>query len=317
MEKTAKIYIAGHTGMVGSAIMRELRRQGYTNIVTRTHAELDLTRQEQVERFFAEEKPDYVFMAAALVGGIGANLAKPVEFGLVNMQIACNVFDASYKNQVKKLLYLGSACIYPNECEFPIKEEALLSGRPEATNEAYAIAKSFGVRLCEYYRKEYGAQYTAVMPANCYGENDSFDPKNSHVIPALLRKYHEAKLNGVKEISLWGTGVARREFIYVDDLASACVFVMNQNSERTCFNVGTGEEISILELARLVSRTVGYTGEIVCDTTKPDGKMRNLIDSTELLSLGWRPEYSMETGVKKLYQWYLENYDLFNGGTHE
>ncbi len=307
MDKNAKIYVAGHNGMVGSAIVRELKQQGYNNIIGRTHSELDLTRQADVEAFFQQEKPDYVFVAAAMVGGIWANSAHPVEFGLVNMQIACNVINAAFKNKVRKLLYLGSACVYPNDCEFPIKEEDLLSGRLEKTNEAYALAKNFGVRLCEYYKREYGVDFVAVMPANCYGENDSFDPKNSHVIPALIRKYHEAKLNNTKQIELWGTGKAEREFIYVDDLANACVFIMDNYSGDSFLNVGTGEEISILALSRLISKIVGYAGEIVCDTSKPDGKLRNVIDSSKLLAMGWKPAYNMESGVLKLYQWFLEN----------
>lgn len=307
MEKEAKIYVAGHTGMVGSAIIRELNRQGYNNLIFRTHSELDLTRQADVEDFFKKEKPEYVFVAAALVGGIGANSAHPVEFGLVNMQIACNVIKSAYDNNVKKLLYLGSACVYPNGCEFPIKEEDLLSGRLESTNEAYALAKNFGVRLCEYYKKEYGVNFVGVMPANCYGENDSFDPQNSHVIPALIRKYYEAKKNGVDKIELWGTGSPKREFIYVDDLANACVYIMDHYNGDTFLNIGTSEEISILELTKLVSSVVGYSGEIVCDITKPDGKMRNLIDSSKLNSLGWKPEFTIESGVKKLYGWFLDN----------
>ncbi len=313
MEKGAKIYVAGHNGMVGSAIVRELKKQGYTNIICRDHSTLDLTRQAEVERFFEQEKPEYVFVAAALVGGIRANSERPVEFGLVNMQIACNVIKSAFDCGVKKLLYLGSACIYPNDCDFPIKEDALLSGRLEQTNEAYAIAKSFGTRLCEYYHREYGADFVAVMPANCYGENDSFDPKNCHVIPALIRKYHEAKQNGVKQIELWGTGSAKREFIYVDDLANACVFVMNNYSGNSFLNVGTSEEISILELTKIISETVGYTGEIVCDTSKPDGKLRNVIDSSRLISLGWKPKYTIRTGIKKLYEFYLKT--IVNGGS--
>lgn len=307
MEKESKIYVAGHTGMVGSAIVRELQRQGYNNLVLKTHSELDLTRQADVESFFEIEKPDYVFVAAALVGGIGANSAHPVEFGLVNMQIACNVIKCAYESGVKKLLYLGSACVYPNDCEFPIKEDDLLSGRLESTNEAYALAKNFGIRLCEYYKKEYGADFVGVMPANCYGENDSFDPQNSHVIPALIRKYYEAKKNGVDKIELWGTGSPKREFIYVDDLANACVYIMNHYNGDTFLNIGTSKEISILELTKLISSIVGYSGEIVCDKTKPDGKMRNLIDSSKLNSLGWKPNYTIESGVKKLYEWFLDN----------
>lgn len=308
MELNSKIYVAGHRGMVGSAIVRCLKNEGYSNIVVRTHEELDLTRQANVEAFFLEEKPDYVFAAAALVGGIGANSAHPVEFGLVNMQIACNVLKSAYDHHVKKLLYLGSACGYPNNCEYPIKEESLLSGKLEETNEAYALAKNFGIRLCEYYKREYGANFIAAMPANCYGENDSFDPVNSHVIPALIRKYHQAKLENLSQIELWGSGQPKREFIYVDDLADACVFLMNHYEGKTFLNVGTGAEISVLELANLVAGVVGYKGSIVCDRSKPDGKKRSIIDSQKLHNLGWKPKYTIENGINKLYQWYLTNY---------
>ena len=307
MNKNSKIYVAGHTGMVGSAIVRELKRQGYENIVGRTHGELDLTDKAATEAFFASEKPEYVFLAAARVGGIKANSTYPVEFGLTNMYIAANVLQAAHNSGVKKLLYLGSACCYPNDATMPIKEKDLLNGNPEVTNEAYALAKNFGVRLCGYFRKEYGDDFIAVTPANCYGEGDSFDPQNSHVIPALIRKYHEAKLNNTPKIELWGSGKAMREFIYVDDLASGCVYAMNNYSDYEHVNVGTGTEISILDLAKLISEVVGYEGEIVTDPSKPDGKMRNFIDSSKLLGLGWKPQYTMKTGVEKLFEWYLEN----------
>ncbi len=305
MENNSKIYVAGHGGMVGSAIVRKLKSLGYNNIITRSHKELDLTNRNDTEKFFEKEQPEYVFMAAAKVGGIGANSAYPVEFGLDNIRITCNVLESAHKSKVKKLLYLGSACTYPNSAAMPIKETDLLCGNPESTNEAYALAKNFGIRLCGYFRKEYSDDFIAVTPANCYGEGDSFDPKNSHVIPALIQKYHNAKLNGVKEIELWGSGKAKREFIYVDDLADACVFLMDKYSEIEHINIGTGSEISILELANLISKIVSFTGKIICDTSKPDGKMRNIIDSSKLFEMGWKPEYTLESGVEKLYKWYL------------
>lgn len=307
MEKNSKIYVAGHTGMVGSAIVRKLKRQGYENIICKPHSELDLTDKTATEAFFNAEKPEYVFVAAARVGGIKANSIYPVEFGLTNMYIAANVLQAAHNSGVKKLLYLGSACCYPNNAVMPIKEESLLDGNPEVTNEAYALAKNFGVRLCGYFRKEYGDDFIAAVPSNCYGEGDSFDPQNSHVIPALIQKYYLAKLNKTPKIELWGSGKAMREFIYVDDLASACVYLMDNYSDYEHVNVGTGTEISILDLAKLISEVVGYEGEIVTDPSKPDGKMRNFIDSSRLLNLGWKPQYTMKTGVKKLFEWYLEN----------
>lgn len=306
MEKNSKIYVAGHSGMVGSAIVRQLKKAGYTNIICKSHKELDLTRQADVEGFFAEEKPEYVFVAAAKVGGIRANSTYPVEFATENAYIGLNVITAAHNNSVKKLLYLSSACCYPNTVEMPIKESDLLCGNPEKTNEAYAMAKNLCLRLCEYYKREYNDNFIAVMPANCYGEGDSFDPQNSHVIPSLIMKYHNAKLNGTEQIEVWGSGKPLREFIYVDDLADACVFVMNNYSGEEHINLGTGEEISILELARLVSKTVGYSGEIVCDETKPDGKPRNMIDSTRIASLGWKCQFSLRDGIQKIYDYYLE-----------
>ena len=307
MEKNAKIYVAGHGGMVGSAIVRALKREGYTNIVGRTHHELDLTRQKDTEAFFEAEKPEYVFLAAAKVGGIGANSSYPVEFGIENIRIACNVLEAAHSTGVRKLLYLGSACTYPNSASVPVRESEILSGCPERTNEAYALAKIFGVRLCSYFRKEYGDDFIAVTPANCYGENDRFDPHNSHVIPALIQKCHQAKETGAKQIELWGSGQALREFIYVDDLADACIFLMNRYSGNDHINVGSGHEITILDLAKMIGRLVGFSGEIVCDTTKPDGKPRNRIDSSKLFEMGWRPACTMEAGIQKLYDWYLSD----------
>lgn len=307
MENNAKIYVAGHTGMVGSAIVRQLESAGYTNIICRSHAELDLTRQADVEEFFAEEKPEYVFVAAAKVGGIRANSTYPVEFAIENAYIGLNVITAAHNNGVKKLVYLGSACCYPNSAEMPIKETDIFCGAPEKTNEGYALTKNLCLRLCSYYKREYNDDFVAVMPSNCYGEGDSFDPQNSHVIPSLIMKYHNAKLNGTEQIEVWGSGKPLREFIYVDDLAEACIFVMENYSGEEHINIGSGEEISILELARLVSKTVGYEGKIVCDASKPDGKMRNFIDSSKLAALGWKPKYSICQGVEKLYRWYLKN----------
>lgn len=307
MDKNSKIYVAGHTGMVGSAIVRQLKNQGYTNIICRTHSELDLTRQADVEKFFDKEKPDYVFAAAAKVGGIKANSTYPVEFAAENAYIGFNILTSAHKTGVKKLLYLGSACCYPNSAEMPVKELDLLCGAPEKTNEAYALTKNLCLKMCGYYRKEYGDDFAAVMPANCYGVGDSFDPQNSHVIPSLIMKYHKAKINNIDKIELWGTGKPLREFIYVDDLADACIFVMDNYSDEEHINIGTGSEISILELAKLVSKTVGYKGQIICDETKPDGKMRNLIDSSKLLALGWKPKYTLEDGIKLLYKWFLSN----------
>lgn len=306
MEKNSKIYVAGHNGMVGSAIVRQLEGAGYTNIVVKQHRELDLTDKAATENFFAKEKPEYVFVAAAKVGGIKANSSYPVEFATENAYIGLNILTSAHNNNVKKLLYLSSACCYPNTAEIPVKESDLLCGNPEKTNEAYAMAKNLCLKLCEYYKREYNDNFVAVMPSNCFGEGDSFDPLNSHVIPSLIMKYHNAKLNGLKQIEVWGSGKPLREFIYVDDLADACIFVMNNYSGEEHINIGTGEEISILALANVISETVGYDGEIVCDTTKPDGKMRNFIDSSKLLDLGWKPKYSTKAGINKLYKWFLD-----------
>lgn len=305
MERNSKIYVAGHTGMVGSAILRLLMKQGYTNVITRTHAMLDLTRQAEVEKFFEEERPEYVFVAAARVGGIHANNTFPVEFALDNMYIACNILKAAHEFGVKKLLYLGSACCYPNTARIPIQEAELLAGKPEETNEAYALAKNFGVSLCKYYRKQYGMDFIAAIPANSFGVNDCLDPLNSHVIPSLIRKYHEAKLDKLPQIELWGSGSPKREFIYVDDLADACMFLMESYSGDGHINIGSGTEISILELAELVGKVVGYSGKICRDLTKPDGKMRNALDSSKIFGLGWRPQYSIQEGLEMTYQWYL------------
>ncbi len=313
MDKDSKIYVAGHRGMVGSAIVRELEQQGYTNIVTRTHGELDLCRQADVERFFAEEKPEYVIDAAALVGGIKANSERPAEFMYVNMQIQQNLIWAAFESGVKKFLFLSSACMYPKECPQPMKEEYLLTGLPEVTNEGYALAKICGSRLCSYINREYGREFISAIPANSYGIGDSFDPEHSHVIPALLMKYHRAKQNGDKKVVLWGTGTAKREFINNRDIASACIFLLENYSSAEPINVGTGEEVTIMELSQMIKRITGYEGDIVTDPTKPDGMMRRICDNSRIFELGWKAEVSLEDGIKELDKFYLNFGGLTNG----
>ena len=307
MQKNSKIYVAGHRGMVGSAIVSELERQGYTNIVTRTHAELDLCRQADVERFFAKEKPEYVIDAAALVGGIKVNSERPAEFLYINMQIQQNLIWTAFNSGVEKLLFLGSACMYPKECPQPMKEEYLLTGLPEVTNEGYALAKVCGSRLCSYINREYGREFISAIPANSYGIGDSFDPEHSHVIPALLMKYHKAKENGDKEVVLWGTGAAKREFINNRDIASSCIFLLENYSSPEPINVGTGEEVSIMELSQMIKKITGFEGEIVTDPTKPDGMMRRICDNTKIYDLGWRATISLEDGIRELNEFYLHN----------
>lgn len=305
MNKKDKIYVAGHTGLVGSAFIRYLRSNGYQNLVVRTHGELDLTRQSEVESFFEQEKPDYVIDAAALVGGIKANTERPADFFYQNMQMELNLIWSAYKNNVKKFLFLGSACMYPKESMQPMKEEQILTGLPEITNEAYAIAKVAGSRLCSYIKQQFGADFISAIPANTYGIGDSFDPNHSHVIPALIRKYHDAKVNNLGEVVLWGTGQALREFIYVDDIASAGVFLLNNYSGVEPINIGTGQEVSIMQLSQLVKKITGFKGDIVTDPTKPDGMMRRLCDSSKILQMGWYPEVSLEDGLRVLYEWFL------------
>ncbi|MGC8771758.1 MAG: GDP-L-fucose synthase family protein [Brevinematia bacterium] len=309
MDKNSKIYVAGHRGLVGSSIVRALEAKGYKNIITRTHRELDLTRQNEVEAFFKEERPEYVFLSAAKVGGILANSTYPADFIYQNMAIAINVIHSSYLYGVKKLLFLGSSCIYPKLCPQPIKEEYLLTGSLENTNEAYAIAKISGLEMAKFYRQQYGVDFISAMPTNLYGPNDNFDLYNSHVIPALIRKFHEAKINNLPYVTIWGTGKPKREFLYIDDLANALVFLMENYSDTIHINVGTGEDISINELARIIKNITGYSGKIVYDTTKPDGTPRKLLDVARLKSLGFSPEYSLEEGLKLTYKWFKENYD--------
>lgn len=304
MEKNAKIYIAGHRGLVGSAIIRELESQGYHNLVYQMHAELDLENQQEVACFFKREQPEYVFLAAAKVGGIGANAQYPADFIYNNIIIAANVIKASYENEVKKLLFLGSSCIYPKLATQPIKEESLLTGELESTNDAYAISKIAGIKMCQAFNDQYKTNYIAVMPTNLYGIGDNFDLANSHVLPALLRKFHEAKINRVPEVVIWGTGTPVREFLYVDDLANACVYLMQNYGGSKIVNIGTGKGITIRKLAELVKKVVGYMGNIVNDPTKPDGTPVKINDVTYLNSLGWQANTDLEDGLKLTYQWY-------------
>lgn len=307
MEKQAKIYVAGHRGMVGSAIVRELQRQGYNNIITRTHAELDLCRQEQVEQFFATEKPQYVFLAAAKVGGIIANHTALADFMYDNMMLEMNVINAAWRNGCKKLLFLGSSCIYPRLAPQPMKESCLLTSELEPTNEAYALAKISGLKYCEYLNRQYGTDYISVMPTNLYGPNDNYHPTHSHVLPALIRRFHEAKEAGAPTVTCWGDGTPLREFLYVDDLANLCVFLMDNYSGNETVNAGTGKEITIKALTELVAQTVGYTGEILWDTTKPNGTPRKLLDVSKAAGLGWRYSTELEDGIKLSYEDFLTN----------
>jgi len=307
MNKDAKIYVAGHRGLVGSAILRKLQADGYTNLVYRTSQELDLRDRNQVDKFFEEEKPEYVFLAAAKVGGIVANNEYPADFIRDNLMIQTNVIDAAYRNGVKKLLFLGSTCIYPKFAPQPLKEEYLLTGELEPTNEPYAIAKIAGIKMCQSYNRQYGTKYISVMPTNLYGPNDNFDLHTSHVLPALIRKFHEAKENNAPYVEVWGTGTPRREFLYSDDLADACVFLMNNYEDNEIVNVGVGEDISIKELAEKIKNIVGYQGEIKFDTTKPDGTPRKLVDVSKINALGWKASISLDEGLQKAYQWFLDN----------
>ncbi|AEH61478.1 NAD-dependent epimerase/dehydratase [Methanosalsum zhilinae DSM 4017] len=309
MENNSKIYVAGHRGLVGSAIMRKLESKEYSNLIYRTHKELDLTDQKAVNDFFEQEKPDYVFLAAAKVGGILANSTYPAEFIYDNLMIETNVIHAAYKNNVKKLLFLGSSCIYPKHAPQPMKEEYLLTGELEPTNEAYAIAKIAGIKLCKYYNQQYGTNFISVMPTNLYGPNDNFDLKTSHVLPALIRKFHEAKINKEPEVVVWGTGKPRREFLHVDDMADACVYLMENFDAQEIgefVNVGVGEDISISELAEIIKKIFGFEGEIVYNNSRPDGTPQKLLDVTRLNELGWNPKISLENGIKNTYRWYMD-----------
>ncbi len=308
MEKDAKIFVAGHRGMVGSAIVRELRKKGFENIVTRTHAELDLLRQQAVEDFFREERPDYVFLGAARVGGIGANSNYPADFMYENMMIAMNVIHSAFENKVKKLEFLGSSCIYPRMAPQPIKESDLLTSALEQTNEAYALAKISGLKYCAYLKRQFGADFISVMPTNLYGPGDNYTPERSHVLPALIRRFHEAKVSGAERVVCWGDGSPLREFLYVDDLAELCVFLMENYDEEETVNAGTGEEITIKELAGKVARIVGYEGRIEWDTSKPNGTPRKLLDVSKAAGLGWRYHTELEEGIKLAYEDFCENF---------
>ncbi|MCJ8166125.1 GDP-L-fucose synthase [Pontibacter sp. E15-1] len=305
MQKDSKIYVAGHRGMVGSAIVRALEAEGYTNIIVRRSAELDLRDQAAVKVFFSEEKPGFVFLAAAKVGGIVANNTYRADFLYDNLMIEANIIHAAYETGAKKLLFLGSSCIYPKLAPQPLKEEYLLTGELEPTNEPYAIAKIAGIKLCEAYRDQYGCDFISAMPTNLYGYNDNYHPQNSHVLPALIRRFHEAKESGAEAVTIWGTGSPLREFLFADDLAQACLFLMETYSGRELVNVGTGEDLSIKELAELVKETVGYTGELRLDTTKPDGTPRKLMDVTKLHNLGWHHTTELKEGIALTYADFL------------
>lgn len=307
MDKDSKIYVAGHRGLVGSAIVRNLKQRGYTNIIGKTHNELDLTNQEQVRKLFKEERPEYVFLAAAKVGGINANNTTPADFIYENLQIECNVIKACHDFKVKKLLFLGSSCIYPKACPQPIKEEYLLSGYLEPTNEGYALAKIAGLKMCQFFKRQYGDNFISCMPTNLYGPNDNFDLSSSHVMPALIRKFHEAKMNKEPYVEIWGTGKPLREFLHVDDMADACVFLMENYDGEGHVNIGTGKEVTIEELARMIKGIVGYKGDLRFNKDMPDGTPRKLLNVSKLEGLGWQYSIELEDGIKSTYEWFIEN----------
>jgi len=307
LEKSSKIYVAGNTGLVGSAILRSLKAQGYSRFLLRTIEELDLTKQSLVESLMQQEKPDYVFLAAAKVGGIEANNKYPADFIYINLQIQTNIIHSAYHAGVKKLCFLGSSCIYPKFAPQPIKEESFLDGKLEPTNEPYAIAKIAGIKMCQAYNRQYGTNYISVMPTNLYGLYDNFDLKSSHVLPALIRKFIEARKINAPSVTIWGTGSPRREFLFVDDLADACVYLMNHYNEGEIINIGVGEDVTILELANIIKEEVAYNGDIVFDTTKPDGTPQKLLDVSKINKFGWKAKTPLREGIRKTIQWYLEN----------
>jgi GDP-L-fucose synthase len=307
MNRDSLIYVAGHRGLVGSALVRALRAAGHNNLLLRTRQELDLTRQEAVEGFFAEHRPEYVFVAAARVGGILANDSYPVEFLRDNLAIHSHIIDSAYRNGTRKLLYLGSSCVYPKHAPQPMREECLLTGPLEPTNEWYAVAKIAGIKMCQAYRRQYGFNAIAAMPTNLYGPGDNFDLAGSHVLPALLRKVHEAKHKGASTVEVWGTGTPRREFLHVDDLAGACLFLMQHYDDASWINVGCGSDLTIAELAQTLTRVVGYQGVLRFDSSKPDGTPRKLLDTGRITALGWRPTISLEAGLRETYEWFLQN----------
>jgi GDP-L-fucose synthase len=302
MNKTAKIFIAGHRGLVGSALVRQLENEGYTNLIVRTHAELDLTNQAAVNFFFEHEQPEYIFLAAAKVGGIHANSTYPAEFAYNNLQIQNNVVHASWKHGVKKLLFLGSSCIYPKLAPQPMKEDSLLSSQLEPTNKAYAIAKIAGIVMCQSFNQQYGTSYISAMPTNLYGINDNYHPENSHVLPALIRRFHEAKLRGDNSVVIWGTGKPKREFLYADDLADACIFLMQNHDDSEIVNIGSGQEVAIGALAQIVKDVVGFEGTLEFDTSKPNGTPRKLLDCSKLENLGWKPKVNLREGIRRAYE---------------
>ncbi len=308
MEKTAKIFVAGHKGMVGSAILRKLQKEGYEHLITRSSSELDLRDQQAVANFFKEEQPAYVFLAAAKVGGIMANNTYRADFLYENLAIQNNVIHQSYLHQVEKLLFLGSSCIYPKLAPQPLKEDYLLTGLLEETNEPYAIAKIAGIKMCDAYRSQYGCHFISVMPTNLYGYNDNYHPQNAHVLPALIRKFHEAKVNGNKDVMIWGTGAPKREFLFADDLADACYFLMQTYDEANLINIGTGEDLSILELAKMIQKVVGHEGALIFDPSKPDGTPRKLMDVTKLHALGWKHRIELQEGIELAYQDFLQKH---------
>ena len=316
MEKDSKIYVAGHTGLVGSALVRKFEGDGYSNLITRSHSELDLTRQSEVDAFFESERPEYVILAAAKVGGIWANNTFPAEFIYSNIAIQTNVIHASWRSGVKRLLFLGSSCIYPRDCPQPMKEEHLLSGPLEPTNEPYAIAKIAGIKMCQSYNRQYGTKFLSVMPTNMYGPNDNFDLETSHVLPAFIRKFHEAKIDNRKQVKIWGTGQSLREFLHVDDCADACLYIMDLSSSQfseylfntlPIINIGFGKDISIQSLAELIKEIVDFSGNIVNDLTKPDGTPKKLMDVQRIVNMGWKPQIGLEDGIHRTYEWYVKH----------
>jgi len=307
MNKDARIYVAGHRGLVGSAILRRLKAENYTNIIIIPHHNLDLGDQHSVYHFFDAKRPEYIFLAAARVGGIEANKTYPADFIRENLLIQTNVIDAAYRYGIKKLLFLGSSCIYPKFALQPLKEEYLLSGELEGTNEPYAIAKIAGIKMCQAYNRQYGTDFISVMPTNLYGPGDNFDLKTAHVLPALIRKFYEGKMNGADKVVVWGTGKPKREFLHVDDLADACLFLMNSYDDPEIINIGTGKDLEISSLAQMIKEIVGYNGEIIFDTTKPDGTSRKLLDVSKLYALGWRPKITLKDGIRSSYEWFTQN----------
>ena len=308
MNSDKKIYVAGHNGMVGSAIIRALKRKGYTNLIFKSHSELDLTRQNEVESFLKEEKPDAIFLAAAKVGGINANMNNPVDFLMENIIIQHNIIKSSFENDINNLVFLGSSCIYPTKSKQPLKEEYLLTGPLEPTNEGYALAKIVGLKACEYYNKQYGTNYISVMPPNLYGINDNFDLKSAHVVASLIRKMHEAKINNSSQVEIWGTGKQYRELMFVDDMADATIFAFENYTGDSFINIGVGIDYTIKELAETIQNVVGFEGELYFDTSKPDGMFRKVLDVSKFEDLGWKPKYSLKEGLEITYEWFLENF---------